>query len=73
MKFKNDRFEMTEEEYQEYDDNCEGLCLSCGESQSGCEPDARKYLCESCEKKMVYGVPELLIMGLVDIVEGEDE
>ena len=25
-----------------------GLCLACGNEQEGCEPDARKYVCESC-------------------------
>ena len=28
-----------------------GICLACGEEASGCEPDARGYLCESCGEK----------------------
>ncbi len=40
-----------------------GFCLSCGEQQDGCEPDARNYLCESCEESMVFGAEEILIMG----------
>lgn len=45
--------------------NCDGtgFCLACGEEASGCEPDARKYECESCEAKQVYGAEEILIMG----------
>ena len=39
-----------------------GFCLSCGEEQEGCEPDARKYKCESCGKREVYGAPEVLMM-----------
>jgi hypothetical protein len=38
-----------------------GLCLSCGLEQGGCEPDARKYLCESCGESQVYGADELLL------------
>ena len=39
-----------------------GFCLACGEDADGCEPDARKYHCESCEADMVYGAEEILIM-----------
>ena len=41
-----------------------GFCLACGESQDGCEPDARKYECLSCGKAKVYGGEELALMGL---------
>ena len=39
-----------------------GFCLNCGEEQDGCEPDARRYKCESCGEPKVYGAEELLIM-----------
>ena len=39
-----------------------GFCLSCGEEQGGCEPDAGEYKCESCGMPTVYGAGELLIM-----------
>ena len=39
-----------------------GFCIACGKSADGVEPDARKYVCESCEKSAVYGAEELLIM-----------
>ena len=39
----------------------DGFCIECGECQGGCEPDARKYTCESCGKRAVYGAEELLI------------
>jgi hypothetical protein len=39
-----------------------GFCLSCGFEQDGCEPDARKYECESCGAHEVYGAEELLMM-----------
>jgi predicted RNA-binding Zn-ribbon protein involved in translation (DUF1610 family) len=40
-----------------------GFCTACGNEQDGCEPDARKYECESCGEHHVYGADELLVMG----------
>ena len=45
-------------------ENCEGFCLACGNTQGGCEPDARRYTCETCGAAKVYGAEELLMMGL---------
>jgi hypothetical protein len=39
-----------------------GICIACGDDADGCEPDARKYRCESCEERAVYGCEELLLM-----------
>ena len=58
---------MTTAEYHEADEGSMGFCIACGSSQDGCEPDARRYECESCGKKFVYGTQELLIMGCIDI------
>jgi Zn finger protein HypA/HybF involved in hydrogenase expression len=44
-----------------------GWCLTCGEEVDGVEPDARRYLCEACDNKTVYGYEELLIMDLLII------
>lgn len=38
-----------------------GFCVACGNEQDGCEPDARKYECEECGKRTVYGAAELLM------------
>ena len=38
-----------------------GFCLRCGAEADGCEPDARRYRCESCDALQVYGAEELLI------------
>lgn len=73
MLFDNNQFTMTEEEYCSYDEDYTGLCIACGEGTAGCEPDAREYQCDGCGRRTVYGVPELLIMGLVEIKEEEDE
>jgi hypothetical protein len=46
-----------------------GFCLACGEEADGCEPDARQYECESCGERKVYGIEELLMMGLVKLTD----
>ena len=43
-----------------------GFCLACGSMQECCEPDARKYRCDNCQKNEVYGAEELLLMGRVN-------
>lgn len=45
-------------------ENSDGFCLACGETQSGVEPDAGKYHCDSCKASKVYGAEQLLLMGL---------
>jgi hypothetical protein len=49
---------------QASDDQC-GFCLACGAEADGVEPDARKYACEACGNKLVYGAEEIAMMGLV--------
>lgn len=46
----------------EADDNI-GFCIECGEEHYYIEPDARKYECENCGARAVYGAQELLMMG----------
>ena len=38
-----------------------GLCINCGESADGCEPDARGYKCPNCNSDSLYGAEELLL------------
>jgi predicted RNA-binding Zn-ribbon protein involved in translation (DUF1610 family) len=38
-----------------------GFCAACGANAEGVEPDARKYRCEACGEKQVYGAEELLL------------
>jgi hypothetical protein len=38
-----------------------GFCVACGEDAEGVEPDARRYECEVCGAKAVYGAEELLL------------
>ena len=37
-----------------------GICVLCGADADGCEPDARRYECEVCGERGVYGAEELL-------------
>ena len=48
-------------------DSYPGWCLACGKEVKGVEPDARKYTCAKCDKPKVYGMAELMMMGLVEI------
>jgi hypothetical protein len=41
-----------------------GFCISCGNEQEGCEPDARNYRCEVCGDNNVFGAAELLMKVL---------
>lgn len=43
-------------------DDCVGFCIACGAEAHGVEPDARRYECESCGQRKVYGAEELLMM-----------
>jgi len=38
-----------------------GFCLACGIEAHGCEPDARRYECESCGMKAVYGAEWIMM------------
>jgi hypothetical protein len=63
---------MTEEQYHELDEGMQGVCLACNSVRDCCEPDARRYKCESCGEKMVYGAAELLVMGAVEFCAEEE-
>ena len=65
-------FAMCSEEYMERSEGYEGLCLKCGEEAFNVEPDARRYACETCGEKAVYGMEELLVMGALFIEEEEE-
>ncbi len=38
-----------------------GFCIACGLDAEGVEPDARKYECDRCGERAVYGAEELLL------------
>jgi len=37
------------------------FCRACGAEQDGCEPDARRYRCETCGQLQVYGGDNLTL------------
>jgi hypothetical protein len=49
-------------------DGTMGACIACGSDAWGVEPDARGYECECCGAMKVYGLEELLIMGMIEVV-----
>lgn len=53
------------EQLEAADADCGGFCLACGDDAYGVEPDARKYECESCGLRTVYGAGEIALMGLM--------
>jgi hypothetical protein len=63
---------ISESEFRAESENYTGFCLACGNTQGCCEPDARRYSCEDCRQMKVYGLEELLMMGLV-IITGDSE
>ncbi len=47
-----------------------GYCAACGKWTTGCvEPDARRYPCDKCGERQVYGADEAGLMGLLEITE----
>lgn len=62
--------QVTEDEMWELDTT--GFCIFCGNTQEGCEPDARAYECEGCGERGVYGLQELAIRGLLIMSEDEE-
>jgi len=62
---KRKRISMDQIEAAMAEGSC-GFCLACGALAYGVEPDAREYECESCGKKEVFGVEEIVIEGMVE-------
>ncbi len=63
---------LEEAEAMMFDAEDMGLCLACGEEAYDVEPDARRYECGACGEHKVYGLPELMMMGLVGLEEEEE-
>jgi DNA-directed RNA polymerase subunit RPC12/RpoP len=56
---------ITLEEYLELKEDYVGVCIECGNQQESVEPDGRNVPCDECGRPTVFGVEELLQMGLV--------
>jgi hypothetical protein len=39
-----------------------GICFACGCDADSVEPDARRYVCETCGQPRVYGCENALLM-----------
>ena len=65
---------VSEADYADLTENYGGFCIECGDQAYGVEPDARRYRCESCGARAVYGAEELLIRGAIRFTdEDQDE
>lgn len=62
-------FTISKSEYDYMRDSDGGYCLACRDEAYGVEPDARQAECESCGKRKVYGIEELLMMDLIYFIE----
>lgn len=61
--------QVSEAEYAYLSENYGGFCLECRAEAIGVEPDARRYRCEACDARAVYGAEELLIRGLIEFTD----
>ena len=59
---------LTQRQYLNAEEKYIGFCINCGRTRNKCEPDARLYHCPGCKQEKVYGIPELLVMGIAKIV-----
>lgn len=63
-----DLFRMTIEEFQAACEAYDGFCTACNDiTNCGVEPDARRYECESCGERTVYGMEEALMNGSIQV------
>lgn len=64
---------ISEAEYADLTENYGGFCVECGDQTYGVEPDARRYRCESCGARAVFGVEELLLQGILCFTDSESK
>jgi hypothetical protein len=61
------------EEFQDMCDESQGFCTTCQDfTRDTCEPDACNYDCPECMKLTVFGAEQAMMMGLLEVEEGED-
>jgi hypothetical protein len=60
--------QLTDQDFRILSDDMSGFCLACGSDIEGCEPDMRNGKCEVCDEPKVFGLEELLMIGLVELV-----
>lgn len=71
MKTMTRRFLMSLEQFMAGAEDYEGICLKCGSTQSGVEPDAHGYECESCGARAVMGFEDAMLSGYI-VIKGDD-
>ncbi len=68
-----EHFPVSADDYAEACDSNLGWCRACQAFEGECvEPDAEGYSCPCCNgTNTVYGAEQALLLGLIDIDEGE--
>ena len=70
MKKKVSVQQISMEELEQMNEQSMGYCPLCREWTTGrCEPDARKYPCEKCGEKSVYGAEDAVMYGFLEVTE----
>jgi hypothetical protein len=57
------------EEIRDMEEFQQGGCIACGALRDCCEPDARRYECDQCGKRAVFGTDELALMGYIETAD----
>jgi len=66
-------FKMTETEFLDHVEENDGICVACGEIQTGgVEPDASGYICEACGRHRVRGFELALMAGDIEFIDEEE-
>lgn len=63
---------LSEAEYAALLDEDTGVCIECGETSEGTEPDARRYRCPRCGLHTVYGLEYLAIAGRIEFTASKE-
>ncbi len=58
---------LTMEELRDLYDEQQGMCVACGDTVDGVEPDARGRRCGHCGSPSVYGAEELPFLPAVQV------
>jgi len=67
------RIKLTEDTYRMLDSDSMGVCRACLTPMCECEPDAKKYKCDGCGEKAVYGAQELMMLGALFLVDTPEQ
>lgn len=65
------KFELSENEFNVWNEDGIGFCIACGTRSDTCETSAAGYTCESCGQGAVCGLEVLAMRGYISFFENE--